>query len=139
MSLHQGSCIEPVVSAGAITWCLCMQVLSAHVNRICAMANLRHSLHGCCLVGVVGDINAGKTCLVRSLLGMPLVENGHRVEHATQWVGAHPLPLPTAEGARVTAESPLLVDTPGMFDQDKTLAEYSLQYLGKFVPFHALS
>lgn len=95
------------------------------------MANLRQSLRQCCLVAFVGDINAGKTSLVRSLLGLPLVAGGHLPENATQWVDAYPLPVPTPFGSRVMPESPLLVDTPGMFDQSTTLAEYSVRYLGR--------
>lgn len=80
---------------------------------------------------LLGTINAGKTSLVRSLLGLPLVAHGHLTENAPQWVGAFPLPIPTSHGLQVTPESPLLVDTPGMFGQDGTLAEYSVQYLGR--------
>lgn len=103
------------------------------------MADLRQSLQQCCLVGFVGDINAGKTSLVRSLLGIPLLADGHLSKNATQWVDAYPLPVPTAQGSRVVPESPLLVDTPGMFDQDSTLADYSVRYLGTVVQLSVIN
>ena len=108
-----------------------MQVLSMHLNQICAMAQLRRKVAHNCLLGCVGEINAGKTSLVRALLGLPQEAKGHKAENATRCVDASPMPVLSPNGLRVTPASPLLVDTPGMFDADETLADCAVRYLGK--------
>lgn len=94
------------------------------------MAQLRNRVSQSCLLGCVGEINAGKTSLVRALLGLPQQPNGHKPENATQCAAVFPMPVPGSEGLQVIQASPLLVDTPGMFDEDSTLADCAVRYLG---------
>lgn len=109
----------------------CMQVLSTQLNQICAMAQLRNRVNQSCLLGCVGGINAGKTSLVRALLGLPQELDGHRRERATRCAAASPMPVPGSQGLQIIQASPLLVDTPGMFDADSTLADCAVRYLGE--------
>lgn len=102
-----------------------------HLNQICALAQLRRKVTQNCLLGCVGEINAGKTSLVRALLGLPQEKKGHKTENATRHVEACPMPMLGPNGLKVTPASPLLVDTPGMFDADKALADCAVRYLGK--------
>lgn len=95
-----------------------MQVLSIQLNQICAMNQLRNRVSQSCLLGCVGEINAGKTSLVRALLSLPQEPDGHKPENATRCAAASPMPVPGSEGLQTTQASPLLVDTPGMFDAD---------------------
>lgn len=108
-----------------------MQVLSTQLNQICAMAQLRNRVNQSCLLGCVGGINAGKTSLVRALLGLPQELDGHRREKATRCAAASPMPVPGSQGLQIIQASPLLVDTPGMFDADSTLADCAVRYLGE--------
>ncbi|KAL0053582.1 hypothetical protein WJX82_007877 [Trebouxia sp. C0006] len=108
----------------------CKQMLSVHLNQIWAMSQLRKQVQYSCLVGCVGDINAGKTTLVRALLGLPPEEKGHLTENATRHVTAIAMPMRTAKGLAELPASPMLVDTPGMFDTDSVLADTAVRYLG---------
>lgn len=108
----------------------CMQVLSIQLNQICAMNQLRNRVSRSCLLGCVGEINAGKTSLVRAQLSLPQEPDGHKPENATRCAAASPMPVPGSEGLQTTQASPLLVDTPGMFDADSTLADCAVRYLG---------
>jgi len=110
---------------------LWMQMLSVHLNQIWAMSQLRKQVQYSCLVGCVGDINAGKTTLVRALLGLPPEEKGHLTENATRHVTAIAMPMRTAKGLAELPASPMLVDTPGMFDTDSVLADTAVRYLGE--------
>ena len=58
-------------------------------------------------------------------------KKGHRTENATRNVTAVPMPVCTAEGMKAVPSSPLLVDTPGIFDADLALAECAIRHLGK--------
>ncbi len=106
-------------------------MLSVHLNQIWAMSQLRKQVQYSCLVGCVGDINAGKTTLVRALLGLPPEEKGHLTENATRHVTAIAMPMRTAKGLAELPASPMLVDTPGMFDTDSVLADTAVRYLGE--------
>ena len=108
-----------------------MQMLSVHLNQIWAMSQLRKQVQYSCLVGCLGDINAGKTTLVRALLGLPPEEKGHLTESATCHVTAIAMPMRTAKGLAELPASPMLVDTPGMFDTDNVLADTAVRYLGE--------
>jgi len=70
---------------------------------------------------------------VRSLLGLPPEEGAHRTENATRCVAASPMSSCTPHGLKALPSSPLLVDTPGMFDADSTLADCAVRYLGKLL------
>ena len=116
-----------------------MQALVLHLQQICAMAHLRQQVQHSCLVGCVGDVNAGKTTLIRCLLGLPPEVGAHRTENATRCVAATPMPLQTSEGLKALAASPLLVDTPGMFDSDSLLADCAVRYLGMSPPWFIIA
>lgn len=108
-----------------------LQVFSTHLNRIFALVRVRRCVHDVCLVGCVGDINAGKTTMVRALRGLPPVPDAHRTENATTCVSVFPMPVHTSEGLKESSTAPQLVDTPGMFDQQAALADCALLFLGK--------
>jgi GTPase Era involved in 16S rRNA processing len=117
-----------------------MQVLSTQLNQICALAQLRNRVSHSCLLGCVGEINAGKTSLVRALLGLPQEPTGHRLENATRCAAASAMPVPGPEGLKIIPASPLLVDTPGMFDADSNLADCAVRYLGNcLIQMHMIS
>lgn len=42
------------------------------------------------------------------------------------------MPLHSPEGLKESPRAPLLVNTPGMFDQQEALADCALKFLGKF-------
>ena len=107
-----------------------MQMLSLQLNQIAAMAALRKQLKQSCLVSCVGGENAGKTTLIRFLNGLAAEEDGHLIENATSNVVARPIPLWTLRGLRVLPESPVLLDTPGMFDARTAYAECALRHQG---------
>lgn len=94
------------------------------------MAQLRNRVSQSCLLGCIGEINAGKTSLVKALLGLPQDPHGYKLENTTRYAEALPMPVPGSEGLQIIQASPLLVDTPGMFDIDSTLADCAVRYLG---------
>ncbi len=76
------------------------------------MAHLRQQVQHSCLVGCVGEVNAGKTTLIRVLLGLDPEPEAHRTENATSWVAAASMPpYSSAGGAATTPGSPVLIDT----------------------------
>ena len=117
----------------------------AQLHIIFAVAQLREATGNSFTVGVVGAMNAGKTTCIRALQGLPPLDGAHRPEFSTLLPEPIAMPVtPMAETAasqrlRVVNGSPLLIDTPGMFDTklqsqvgaDQMLADYSLRYLGK--------
>lgn len=108
-----------------------MQVLSLQLHQICAMAGLRQQVQHSCLVGCVGDVNAGKTTMIRALLGLDPEPDAHLTEHATRAVQGTAMPLQQGtDVAYAMPESPVLIDTPGMFDSDSSLADCAVRYLG---------
>ena len=98
-----------------------LQVLSVHLNRIRALHNLRDMIRDCCLVGFIGEINSGKTTMTRLLQGLEPEEEGQAAENATRCIAGDRLKLRTGAGLEATAQSPIIIDTPGMFDQDRKL------------------
>ena len=94
------------------------------------MAQVRELLRQNCLIGCVGDMDAGKTTLVRSLRGLAPEPEGHRPENRTASAVAWPLPLYTPDGLQTPWGAPLLLDTPGMFDDQASLAECALKHQG---------
>ena len=108
-----------------------MQVFNVHLNRVCAVHKVRLSTQDICLVGCVGQENAGKTTLVRKLLGLNVIPDAHQLANATTCPWALSMPIHTGEGLRSFKDSPLLLDTPGMFDQRKEIADCAIQHLGK--------
>ena len=100
------------------------------LNQIAAMADLRKQLKQSCLVGCVGDENAGKTTLIRLLIGLPPEKDGHLAKNATANLVNMPMPVQTADGLQVLPRSPMLLDTPGMFDARKELADCALRNQG---------
>lgn len=83
---------------------------------------------------------SGKTSLVRALLGLPQEPTGHRLENATRCAAASAMPVPGPEGLKIIPASPLLVDTPGMFDADSNLADCAVRYLGNcLIQMHMIS
>ncbi|KAL3162262.1 hypothetical protein ABBQ32_009959 [Trebouxia sp. C0010 RCD-2024] len=99
----------------------CMQVLSVHLNRIRALHNLRYMIRDCCLVGFIGEINSGKTTMTRLLQGLEPEEEGQAAENATRCIAGDRLKLRTGAGLEATPQSPIIIDTPGMFDPDRKL------------------
>lgn len=108
-----------------------MQVLAVDLNRICAMSALRKTSQRCCLVGCLGEINAGKTTLMQGLMGVPPNPEGFRPENATTLIAAQRMHIHTSTGLQDHPASPVLVDTPGFFDTDKTLAKMALKHSGQ--------
>ena len=106
-------------------------MFSTQLNRIFALVRLRRRIHDVCLVGCVGDINAGKTTMVRKLRGLEPLAEGQCATMATRFVSVFPLPMHTPEGLQEVSRAPLLVDTPGMFDQNEKLADCALKFLGE--------
>ncbi|DBA78184.1 TPA: hypothetical protein ACH3X2_008147 [Trebouxia sp. C0005] len=107
-----------------------LQILSVHLNRICAMSALRTISQRCCLVGCLGEVNAGKTTLMRALMGLPPELDGHKRENATTHIAARRMHMHTATGLMEHPAAPVLVDTPGFFDTDKTLKDVALKQSG---------
>ena len=106
-------------------------MLSLQLNQIAAMADVRKQLKQSCLVGCVGEVNAGKTTLIRSLMGLPAERDGHLLENATLNVVTMPMPVMTVSGLRVVLGSPMLLDTPGMFDaMGAQFSECALRHQG---------
>lgn len=125
-SLQPRSCYE-VDESLHVPW----QVLSVHLNRICAMAALRKSSQSCCLVGCLGEVNAGKTTLMRGLMGLAPEPEGFERRNATRHIAAQRMHLHTSTGLRPDPAAPVLVDTPGFFDTDETLRDVALQQSGQ--------
>ena len=95
------------------------------------MAALRTQLKQNCLVGCVGDENAGKTTLIRFLMGLPAEKDAHLKDKATANVVAHPMPVNTSAGWQGLPASPVVLDAPGLVDARQTLAECALRHQGK--------
>lgn len=95
------------------------------------MAQLRKQVKQSCLVGCVGAENAGKTTLIRLLIGLSTETGGHLRENATANATARAMPLDMPDGLQVLPESPMLLDTPGMFDARKSLADCALRHQGQ--------
>ena len=100
---------------------LCAQVLSVHLNCITSLHTLRNMIRDCCLVGFVAEINSGKSTMTRLLQGLEPEEEGQAAQNATQCIAGDQLKLRTATGFVATAQSPIIIDTPGMFDPDQKL------------------
>ncbi len=115
-----------------------MQNFTVHLNRICASHRLRKSIRDLCLVGCMGEENAGKTTLIRKLLGLPVIEGAHRREKSTGFPDVSAMPIHVSGLFKAWPDSPLLVDTPGMFDQRQELADCAMQYLGEFASYAVL-
>ena len=107
-----------------------LQVLSVHLNRIRSLHTLRNMIRDCCLVGFVGEINSGKTTMTRLLQGLEPEEEGQTAQNATRCIAGDQLKLCTAAGLEATAQSPIIIDTPGMFDPEKKLND-AARYQGK--------
>ena len=73
---------------------------------------------------------AGKTTLYRLLLGLEPIANGQTASNATRYIAGEQLKLCTGSGLQATSQSPIIIDTPGMFDPDKTLAD-AARFRGK--------
>lgn len=109
-----------------------MQVLSVHLNRIRVLHSLRDMIRDCCLVGFIGEINSGKTTMTRLLQGLEPEEEGQAAENATRCIAGDRLKLRTAAGLEATPQSPIIIDTPGMFDPDRKLND-AARYHGGFL------
>ena len=107
-----------------------VQVLATDLNRICAVVQLRTSIIDVCFVGCIGEENAGKTTMVRALLGLDAVLDGHLTQNATACPAVSCLPIQTSSGLRAVRDSPMLVVTPGMFDVNQKLADCAIKHLG---------
>ena len=120
-----------VVMLNHLQFGLILQEFIVNLNRICAVHQLRQSVRDVCLVGCIGEENAGKTTLIRKLLGQDVIPDAHLLRKATICPQALYMPIHTGGFLRSFKDSPLLLDTPGMFDQRKTLAHRAVQHLGK--------
>lgn len=94
------------------------------------MSALRKSGQRSCLVGCLGEINAGKTTLMQGLMGKAPNLEGYQRRHATTYVAAQRMHLHTSTGLKEDPAAPILVDTPGFFDTDEQLREAALQQAG---------
>ena len=108
-----------------------VQLLGAHLNRICAMSDLRTASGQSCLIGVLGEGNAGKTTLVDRLTGREPNLNGFEPENTTTYVAANIMQLHTSDGLQALPASPRLLDTPGLFDRDPELQGVVQEYSGE--------
>ena len=125
--LHEG---RKEVRNGLRSKASVVQVLSVHLNRIRSLHTLRNMIRDCCLVGFVGEINSGKTTMTRLLQGLEPEEEGQAAQNATRCIAGDQLKLRTAAGLEATAQSPIIIDTPGMFDPDKKLND-AARYQGE--------
>ena len=98
---------------------------------------LRNMIRDCCLVGFVGEINSGKSTMTRLLQGLEPEEEGQAAQNATQCIAGDQLKLRTATGFVATAQSPIIIDTPGMFDLDQKLND-AARYQGKTSFYYTL-
>lgn len=110
-------------------------MFATSLNRICAVVQLRNSIRDICLVGCVGEENAGKTTMVRALLGLDAITDGYLTKNATICPVVSPLRIHTSSGLRAVQDSPMLVDTPGMFDARQELGDCAIKHLGGSVQF----
>ena len=81
----------------------------------------------------------GKTTMTRLLQGLEPEEEGHAAENSTRFIAGDRLKLRTSTGLEATAQSPILIDTPGMFDPDRKLndaARYHGEVLAQFQTTH---
>ena len=96
------------------------------------MVNVRNSVRDVCLVGCLGEEIAGKTTLIRTLLGLDIIPNAYENDKATEFVAGTPMPVHTAHGLRAVRDSPGLVDTPGMFDANQERGDCAIKHMGEW-------
>ncbi|KAA6428585.1 MAG: hypothetical protein FRX49_01460 [Trebouxia sp. A1-2] len=63
-------------------------------------------------------------------MGLPPELDGHKRENATTHIAARRMHMHTATGLMEHPAAPVLVDTPGFFDTDKTLKDVALKQSG---------